>query len=229
VAAEDWLGIERNGFAINGFWPFAESDREPAESVYEVDGSMEWGGDGMTPIRISQLVSAPDILTERTHIRAHRLEDFEAMLAMWQDDAVVRHITGRPSTSNETWSRLLRYIGHWHALGFGYWVIEDRETGLYLGEAGFADFHRDMDPPLGSAPEAGWAIVSASQGRGLATEVMQAAHAWIDAHNPHGHTACILDPGHHASVRVAAKCGYRLEYETSFQGGATAVMKRPSK
>ncbi len=180
----------------------------------------------MTPQRISQLVSAPDILTERTRMRPHRLEDFEAMLAMWQDDAIVRHITGRPSTSNETWSRLLRYIGHWHALGFGYWVIEDRETGLYLGEAGFADFHRDMDPPLGSAPEAGWAIVSASHGRGLATEAMQAAHTWIDAHNPHDHTLCILAPEHAASIRVAEKCGYSHTYDTTFAGGLTSVMKR---
>ena len=183
----------------------------------------------MTPQRISALVSAPDILTARTRMRAHRLEDFQAMLVMWQDEVVVRHITGRPSTSNETWSRLLRYIGHWHALGFGYWVIEDRETGLYLGEAGFADFHRDMEPPLGSAPEAGWAIVSASHGRGLATEVMQAAHEWIDARNPYGNTVCILDPVHSASVRVAEKCGYRFEYEASFQGGATTVMRRLSK
>ncbi|WP_246780505.1 GNAT family N-acetyltransferase [Rhizobium sp. AQ_MP] len=177
--------------------------------------------------RISSLMAAPDIDTERTRLRAHRLDDFEPMMAMWQDEAIFRHITGRPSTCNETWSRLLRYIGHWHGLGFGYWVIEDRETGLYLGEAGFADFHRDMAPPLGPAPEAGWAIVSPAHGRGLATEVMTAAHAWMDERNPHGRTTCILDPMHHASRRVADKCGYLFDYETTLNGETTAVMRRP--
>ncbi|MDH4412531.1 MAG: GNAT family N-acetyltransferase [Rhizobium sp.] len=183
----------------------------------------------MSVERISALLTAPVLSTTRTRLRAHRLEDFEPMMAMWQDEAIFRHITGRPSTSNETWSRLLRYIGHWHALGFGYWVIEDRENGLYLGEAGFADFHRDMDPSLGSAPEAGWSIVSSAHGRGLATEVMQAAHVWMDGHNPHGHSVCILDPEHQASLRVAEKCGYRHAYDTTFQGGATSVMKREMK
>lgn len=180
----------------------------------------------MTIKRISALVTAPDIETERTRLRAHRLEDFEPMVAMWQDEVIYRHILGRPSTGSETWSRLLRYIGHWSALGFGYWVIEDRQTGLYLGEAGFADFRRDMDPPLGQAPEAGWALVSSAHGRGLATEVMLAAHAWMDAHNPHDQTVCILSPEHLISHRVAEKCGYHHAYDTTFAGGPTSVMKR---
>jgi hypothetical protein len=44
MAAEERVGIERNGFAIKGFWAFAESDREPAESVSEVGGTIAWGG-----------------------------------------------------------------------------------------------------------------------------------------------------------------------------------------
>lgn len=178
--------------------------------------------------RMSPFITAPEIRTERTILRAHRLEDFGPMLAMWQDEAVYRHILGRPSTGSETWSRLLRYIGHWTALGFGYWVIEDRHTGLFLGEAGFADFRRDMDPPLGPAPEAGWALVPSGHGRGLATEVVLAAHVWMDAHNTQDHTFCILDPEHRASRRIAEKCGYRHAYNTTFAGGPTSVMKRIS-
>jgi RimJ/RimL family protein N-acetyltransferase len=180
----------------------------------------------MTIKRITSLAAAPDILTERTRLRAHRVDDFEPMVAMWQDEAIYRHITGRPSTASETWSRLLRYIGHWHALGFGYWVVEDRVNGHYIGEAGFADFRRDMDPPLGPEPEAGWALVSSVHGCGLATEVMLAAHAWMDAHNPHDHTLCILAPEHAASIRVAEKCGYAHAYDTTFAGSPTSVMKR---
>jgi hypothetical protein len=36
----------------------------------------------MTRKRISALFAAPGIETERTRLRAHRLEDFEPMIAM---------------------------------------------------------------------------------------------------------------------------------------------------
>ncbi|MDH4441085.1 MAG: GNAT family N-acetyltransferase, partial [Rhizobium sp.] len=123
---------------------------------------------------------APDILTPRTLMRAHRLTDFEPMATMWSDDAVTRYILGRPSTRAETWSRLLRYIGHWQALGFGYWAIEDRATGGFIGEVGFADYQRDIEPSLGDTPEAGWVLSPDVHGRGIATEVMSAALDWAD-------------------------------------------------
>ena len=74
--------------------------------------------------------------------------------------------------------------------------------------------------------EAGWALVSSVHGRGLATEVMLAAHAWMDANNPYDHTLCILAPEHAASIRVAEKCGYAHAYDSTFAGGPTSVMKR---
>ena len=55
--------------------------------------------------RMSPFITAPEIRTERTILRAHRLEDFGPMLAMWQDEAVYRHILGRPSTGGETAGR----------------------------------------------------------------------------------------------------------------------------
>ncbi|RCW27880.1 RimJ/RimL family protein N-acetyltransferase [Ciceribacter lividus] len=152
--------------------------------------------------------SAPELLTPRTRMRGHRVDDFHAMVRMWSDEAVVRFISGRPSTPAETWSRLLRYIGHWRALAFGYWVVEDRETGAYLGEVGFADFKRDMEPSLDGIPEAGWALVPDIHGKGIATEAVRAALGWADAHFVGSKTACILNPDHTASVRVAEKCGF---------------------
>lgn len=152
--------------------------------------------------------SAPDLLTERVRLRGHRVDDFDAMVRMWSDETVVRFISGRPSAPAETWSRLLRYIGHWQALAFGYWVVEDRATGAYLGEVGFADFKRDMKPSLDGIPEAGWALIPDVHGKGIATEAVRAALGWADAHFVGGKTACILDSEHMASLRVAEKCGF---------------------
>ena len=39
--------------------------------------------------------------------------------------------------------------GLWSLLGFGYWAIEEKAAGGFVGELGFADFKRDIEPSLG--------------------------------------------------------------------------------
>jgi RimJ/RimL family protein N-acetyltransferase len=157
------------------------------------------------------LTTAPTLETERLRLRPHRAEDFADVAAAWADPLVVRHITGRPSTAEESWSRLLRYAGLWPLVGFGYWALEERATGRYAGDVGFADFRREMVPSLEGAPEGGWVLASWAHGQGFATEAVRAALAWSDAHLPSRRTVCIIDAGHAVSMRVAGKCGY-VEY-----------------
>src|ERR1035438_6884930 len=99
----------------------------------------------------------PVIETERLRLRGHRLEDLDACAAMWADPVVTRHIGGRPFAREEVWARLLRYRGHWSYLGYGFWLIEDRFTGEFLGETGFAEFKRAITPSMERTPEIAWA------------------------------------------------------------------------
>jgi RimJ/RimL family protein N-acetyltransferase len=180
----------------------------------------------MTQISSPNLGTAPEILTARTRMRGHHIADFDAMVAMWRDDIVTRYILGRPSTASETWSRLLRYVGHWQALGFGYWAIEDRDTGRFIGEVGFAEYKRDIEPSLDDAPEAGWVLVPEVHGKGIATEVMTAALDWADRTFSDPKTVCIFDPAHQGSMRVAEKLGYRPSHVATFMDKPTQVMTR---
>jgi RimJ/RimL family protein N-acetyltransferase len=168
----------------------------------------------------------PSIDTDRLALRGHRLDDFADCAAMWADPEVVRHIGGRPFTAEEVWSRLLRYAGHWALLGFGYWTIRERESGRYLGEAGFADFRRDIDPPFGDAPEIGWALAPQVHGRGYATEAVRAITAWGDLHLGGQRTVCMIDPDNHGSIKVADKCGYRRFARTSYKGSPSLLFER---
>ena len=56
-----------------------------------------------------QATVAPVIETQRTILRAHRLEDFDAYAAMWADPVVTRFIGGKPRTREESWMRFLRH------------------------------------------------------------------------------------------------------------------------
>jgi RimJ/RimL family protein N-acetyltransferase len=166
--------------------------------------------------------------TPRLTLRPHTLADYPDCHALWSDPAVTVHIGGRPFTREETWSRHLRYVGHWALLGFGYWVVRETSTGRFVGEVGFADFKRDLEPSLDGAPEAGWVLAPWSHGKGFATEAVRAALAWSDTELGAPRTVCIIDVGNTASVRVADKNGYREFGRANYKGADLILYERAS-
>jgi RimJ/RimL family protein N-acetyltransferase len=164
--------------------------------------------------------------TDRLKLRLHRPDDFAACAAMWADPAVTRYIGGKPLTEEEVWARLLRYAGHWLWLGFGYWAIEEKATGHFVGELGFADFHRDIQPSFRGIPELGWVLAAAAHGKGYATEAVRAAVAWGDDHFHGGRTVCLIHPENLASMRVAEKCRYQEFHRTIYKNHPAVLFER---
>lgn len=171
-------------------------------------------------------VAVPILQTDRLILSGHRLEDFADCLALWSDPVVTRHITGRPSTAEEVWARILRYVGHWALLGFGYWVVRDKETGRFVGEVGFADFKREVDPPFDGDPEAGWVLAPWAHGRGFATEAVRAIIAWGAQHFGPRRIVCMIAPENTASIQVARKCGYVEFGRTTYKGESSLLFSR---
>jgi len=158
------------------------------------------------------------IETARLVMRLHELGDFDASAAMWADPEVVRYISGVPATREQSWARILRYSGHWTLLNYGYWLVEERETGEFVGEVGFADYHRAMQPSLDGMPELGWVLARSAQGKGYATEAVRAALCWGETHfAPSTQIASMIAPENVASVRVAKKCGFRFWQDARYQ------------
>ena len=122
----------------------------------------------------------PVIETERLILRGHRMEDFRDCAAMWALPEVVRYIGGKPFSGEEVWARLLRYVGHWQWMGFGFWALEEKATGAFAGELGFAEFKRELEPSIQGIPEIGWVLAPHAHGKGYATEAVQAVVAWGD-------------------------------------------------
>lgn len=172
--------------------------------------------------------SVPVLLTPRLRLRGHRADDLSACTTMWGDPEVTRHIGGQPQSEEDVWLRILRYVGHWAIVGYGYWLVEERESGRFVGEAGLSEGRRRIEPrslAWGRTPESGWALASWAHGRGYATEAVKAVLAWADAAML-GRTVCMMDLGHAASRRVAEKCGYRRVGEGRYKGGLVEVFER---
>lgn len=181
---------------------------------------------GMTANAMPQYALPPTLVTRRLTLRPHGRDDFADSAAMWGDAGVTRHIGGRPFSAEECWARLLRYAGLWALLGYGYWVVRERGTDRFVGEVGFGNFHRDLDPPFGDTPEAGWALTPAAHGQGYAGEALAAALAWADERFDGGRTVCMIDPANVPSLRVAEKAGYREYARTEFKETPTILFER---
>lgn len=172
------------------------------------------------------VTAAPRLETARLVLSAHKPSDHADCTALWADPAVVRFIGGRVSTAEETWSRLLRYAGLWALLGLGYWVVREAASGRFVGEAGLADFQRELTPSFGDAPEAGWALAPWAQGRGYASEAVGALLAWNDARAPGRRVVCMIAPQNAPSLRVAERCGFRPYAQTDYKGAPTLLLER---
>lgn len=170
-------------------------------------------------------LTPPTLHTARLRLRPLRAGDLDAFATIWADPRVTSFIGGTPRPRADVWLRMLATEGHWRWFGYGYWGVE--LNGTLIGNAGFATFHRPIDPPL-DAPEAGWAFDADHWGQGYATEVLAAMVAWADAQG-WPRTVAIIDPGNTPSRAVAAKAGFKHVRDAMFGAALTGVFERTGK
>ncbi len=151
---------------------------------------------------------APVLETARLRLRGRTLEDWPFSRDMWADPDVTRFISG-PLSEEDSWGKFLRSFGHWMALGYGGWLVEEKQSGARLGEVGFMHYKRVMTPPVEPWPEMGWEFDKDAQGKGYATEAVLKAIEWGDAQFGGDPMICIISPQNSGSIRVAEKCGFK--------------------
>ncbi|GAA0869002.1 GNAT family N-acetyltransferase [Brevundimonas basaltis] len=167
------------------------------------------------------------LITERLTLTPVAASDYDDLRAMWADPEVIRYIFPDPLTGEDVWFRLLRDIGHWEVLGHGNWTLRLKDTGEHVGSVGVLDFHRVLEPAL-DAPELGWGLRSAFQGKGLAFEALSAALAWCDDALNAPRTVCMIDPANAPSIALAKRAGYREYARTDYKGAPVILLERRS-
>jgi RimJ/RimL family protein N-acetyltransferase len=111
-------------------------------------------------------------------------------------------------------------------LGLAYWVIEEKQTGDFVGEVGFANYKREIVPPLGDAPELGWVLSPAKSGSGYATEAALGALVWARMSWNPTRTVCIINPEHEVSIRVASKCDFVAAGSAEYRGKPRLIFEQ---
>ena len=162
-------------------------------------------------------IQIPTLETERLRLRGYQLADLAEFAAMWTEPSFYRFLGGKPQSEEDAWRRLMGLPGHWALMGYGYWAVEEKSTGRFIGNVGFSDYHRDMTPSIKGIPEIGWVLAPRVHGLGYATEAVRAALAWGDEHFTQERTVCIIDPENTPSLRVAQKFGYQEQARTIYK------------
>jgi RimJ/RimL family protein N-acetyltransferase len=170
---------------------------------------------------------APTLETERLILRAFRADDLEPLVAMWANEDVVRFIGGQKLSREDTWRRSLAACGQWPYTGFGYWIVELKSSGSVVGQVGFADFKRDMEPSIAGEPELGYVFMPEVHGQGIACEACATVLGWADANLDASSYPAIISPGNGASIRLAERLGFEHETDATYRGETIALFRRP--
>lgn len=155
--------------------------------------------------------AVPEIATDRTCLRAPRMDDFAAWAEILCSDRA-RWMDG-PYGRDDAFVEFAATAGGWLLRGHGGWTIEDRATGEALG---FVLLNLE---PSDHEPELGFFLREGAEGRGLAFEAACAARDWAWAQGLPS-LVSYVDPANLRSAALARRLGTRRDAvaEAMFQG-----------
>jgi RimJ/RimL family protein N-acetyltransferase len=168
----------------------------------------------------------PLIETERLRLRGFRESDLGAWSETMGDPEVVRFLGGTTFSREDTWRRMMLACGLWEVLGYGYWAVERKLEGDLVGQVGFADFKRDLQPSIEGMPEMGWIFMPHAQGKGYASEAVASALAWADDTLGGVEIPAIIDPANFPSIGLAERSGFASREGAVYRGEPILLFRR---
>lgn len=172
--------------------------------------------------------AAPVIETDRLVLRPFRAADLDPHAAVFADPDASRFVGGQ-LTREQAWRGMMLAPGMWALVGYGLWAVERKEDGRWIGQTGFGDFQREIEPRLDSWPEMAWIFAPEFQGQGYATEAVGAAIAWGERHLPGRDFCAIIAPANRPSLRLAERLGFEGRHESTYKGEPTLILVRPAR
>ncbi|HEU4995676.1 MAG TPA: GNAT family N-acetyltransferase [Gemmatimonadaceae bacterium] len=152
--------------------------------------------------------AATELETERLRLRVPRETDFPTYEKWCANMDIMRYLGGKTMDQIQAWRHLAYLVGHWAFRGYGYYAIEDKATGMFIGRAGFTN--QTGWPGF----ELGWMLAPEYQGKGYASEAarMLLRYAFDVLDQPH--VISLIHPDNAPSRRVAERLGEKVEGET---------------
>jgi RimJ/RimL family protein N-acetyltransferase len=145
------------------------------------------------------------IETERLILRKIDPErDFEDWARAMANPETVRYLGMDPMNPAEAWRSMAMAIGHWKIRGYGFFSLEHKASGKWVGRVG------PWYPEGWVAPEVGWTISPDHLRQGYAHEAARASldYAFNTLRWPR--VVHVIMEGNLPSIRLAEKLGSTL-------------------
>lgn len=130
------------------------------------------------------------LTTARLQLQPFDDHHYDGLRALNTNPEVMRYITGRPETAEETTALIARVRAAWATLGYSWWAFIENDSGRLIGSGCIQNIERNPANPL----EIGWRLAPDAQGKGYATEAAQAManFAFDTLHTPQLVAVCHL-------------------------------------
>jgi RimJ/RimL family protein N-acetyltransferase len=153
------------------------------------------------------------LTTRRLLLRPWRYADREPFAAMSADPQVMAHFPAR-LTRAESDALVERFEQSFAKRGWGWFAIEQRATGQFLGVAGMA--YVRFDAPFTPAVEIGWRLARPAWGRGIATEAATAVVTFAFDEVGLDEVVAIAVPANERSLAVMRRLGMTRDDSADF-------------
>lgn len=163
----------------------------------------------------------PVIETERLRLRGPRLSDYPAFAAFFTSERA--QYTRAPEIERwSAWDEFSKLLGCWAVNGYGCFILERKDTGVAIGDAGL------WNPKTHPEPEIGWSLWSdRSEGKGFAHEAALAARDHARTAYGLDGLASFIDARNAGSIRLAERLGAVLEVTREGHSGPYHLYRHP--
>ena len=149
----------------------------------------------------------PTLSTARLNLVPPDERHFDAYAAALADATLVEHLEAKPFDRTDAHRNLCAMVGHWVLRGWGGFLVEERESGRFVGRVGIIDWEGWPEP------EIGWWTVPAVWGRGYATEAARAVLDFVRERYRRTRLVSFIRPANARSIRVAEKLGASYDHD----------------
>ncbi|MGH9090765.1 MAG: GNAT family N-acetyltransferase [Acidimicrobiales bacterium] len=155
--------------------------------------------------------------TEHLRLRPLTMADVDDLLPLQQDPQMMRYFEdGHVYTPDESRTWLQWHADMWGLEGYGFWGVELRATGAFVGWLGVTKVW--TPPEIMPSSELGWFIARRHWGQGLATEGAREALAFAFGPLELPRVIARYHSDNPASGRVMEKIGMRFWREDPYPG-----------
>jgi ribosomal-protein-alanine N-acetyltransferase len=171
------------------------------------------------------------IESERLILRRIEPADFDFFARIHADPIVARYLgNGTPRSLQDTRALLERFWQSYDSLELGPLAVLRKSDGVLIGRCGLSDMALEVNTPEGQLPrvwyyraqvasdakvvfecELGYTFDRNHWGQGYASEAAARVYEYVSSTMPSRRIVSVIHPDNTPSIKIAKKCGARLE------------------